>query len=136
MRRGSLAVTGIATAALAAWLVSMASVEAADSPGFGLDDFQVDSAQDLFDICTLDRDQASYWEAQAFCFGYFRGGADFHRALVGGPNFQPIACPGPEATIREAVAVFVDYARAHPEQLTGAPMDVVFHAVSERWPCS
>jgi Rap1a immunity proteins len=136
MRPGWFAAAGIASAALAVWLVSMAPLEAADSQGFALDDFKLKTGQDLLDICTLDQGHASYWEAQAFCFGYFRGGADFHRALVGGPNFQPIACPGPGATIRDAVAVFIDYARAHPEQLTGAPMDVVFRAVSARWPCS
>jgi Rap1a immunity proteins len=135
MRQGSLAATAIVTAALAVWLVSIVPLEAADNPGFGLDDFQLDSGQDLLDICTLDRSSASYWEAQAFCFGYFQGGADFHRALAAGPGFKPIACPAPEATIRDAVAVFVAYARAHPEQLDQAPMDVVFHAVSERWPC-
>jgi Rap1a immunity proteins len=136
MRQGSLAAAGIATAALAVWLVSMAPLEAANSQGFGLDDFELDTGQDLLDICTLGRDHASYWEAQAFCFGYFQGGADFHKALLAGPGFQPIACPGSAATIRDAVAVFVDYARAHPEQLSAAPMDVVFRAVSERWPCS
>ncbi len=136
MRQGSLAAAGIATAALAAWLVSTAPLAAADHPGFGFDDFEIDSGQDLFDICTLDQSNASYWEAKAFCFGYFQGGADFHRAVAAGPGFRPIVCPGPGATVKDAVAVFVDYARAHPEQLDHAAMDVVFHAVSERWPCS
>jgi hypothetical protein len=136
MRQGWFAAAGIATAALAVWLIATAPLEAADSQGFGLDDFEVNSAQDLLDICTLDPDAASYWEAQAYCFGYFRGGADFHRALAAGPGFEPIACPEPGVTIRDAVAAFVDYARAHPEQLSEPPMDVAFHAVSERWPCS
>jgi hypothetical protein len=117
------------------WLVSSGPLEAADSQGFGLEDFKLKTGQDLLEICSLDQGNASYWEAQAFCFGYFRGGADFQRALVAGPGFRPIACPAAGATVRDGVAVFVAYARAHPDQLTKPPMDVVFRAVSERWPC-
>jgi hypothetical protein len=135
MRQGSALAAGIATAALAMWLVSVAPLAAANSQGFGLDDFELRTAQDLLDICTLDQSHASFWAAQAFCFGYFRGGADFQRALTAGPGFQRIACAEPGTKIRDAVAVFIDYARAHPEELTKAPMDVVFHAVAERWPC-
>jgi hypothetical protein len=135
MRQRSPVAAGIATAALATWLVSVAPLAAADSQGFGLDDFELDTAQDLLDICTLDQSNDSYWAAQAFCFGYFKGGADFQRALTTGPEFQRIACAKPGTTIRDAVAVFIDYARAHPEELTKAAMDVVFHAVAERWPC-
>jgi hypothetical protein len=135
MQQGSRVAAGIATAALAMWLVSVAPPAAADNRGFTLDDFTLRTAQDLLDICTLDQSHASYWAAQAFCFGYFRGGADFQRALLEGPGFERIACPPSGTTIRDAVAVFIDYARAHPEALTKAPMDVVFHAVAERWPC-
>jgi hypothetical protein len=135
MRHGARAATGLATAALALWLASTAPLEAADQPGFGLDDFALKSGQNLLDICTVDPSNSSYWEAQAFCFGYFRGGADFQRALTAGPGFKPIACPASGTRIRDAVAAFIGYARAHPEQLNGRPMDVVFRAVSEKWPC-
>ena len=135
MRRGLRPTAGIATTALATWLVSAVPLAAADSQGFGLDDFELRTAQDLLDICTLDESHASYWAARAFCFGYFRGGADFQRALTAGPGFQRIACAEPGTTIRDAVAVFIDYAGAHPGELSQRPMDVVFHAVAERWPC-
>ena len=137
MRQGWLAAVGIATVALTVGLVSIAPLEAVDDEhGFGLDDFKLVTGQDLLDICTVAEDADSYWEAQAFCFGYFRGGADFHRALATGPRYEPIICPGTGTTIRDAVAAFVDYGRAHPEQLTEPPMDVVFRAVTERWPCA
>ncbi len=47
MRQGLRPAAGIATAALATWLFSVAPLAAADSPGFGLDDFELDTAQDL-----------------------------------------------------------------------------------------
>jgi hypothetical protein len=122
------------------WIVAgtliLASItKASAQEGYSLDDFTVDTAQDLLDVCTLDAGHPHHWEAQAFCYGYFHGGADFHRALSSGPNFQPIACPTDDVTIRGAVAAFVAYARAHPEYLSDRPMDVAFRAVSEKWPC-
>lgn len=114
-------------------LASVATATAQE--GFALDDFSVDSGQDLLEICTLDQGHPNYWEAQAFCFGYFQGGADFHQALVSGPNSKPLICPPADASIRDAVAIFVTYAGGHPESLDQAPMDVVFRAVSEEWPC-
>lgn len=123
-------------AALSIALAVAARVAAAGGEGFTLDDFEVETAQDLADICTLDQSHSSYWGAQAFCYGYFQGGADFHQAMSSVPQFQPIACPTDEATVRGAVDAFVAYARAHPESLSERPMDVVFRAVGDRWPCS
>ena len=108
---------------------------AAAQQGFSLDDFDVDDGGDLLDICTLDESHINHWEAQSFCYGYFQGGADFHRALVSGEQHGPITCPPADATIRDGVRVFVDYARAHPEYQGEAAMDLVFRAVIEEWPC-
>ena len=137
MRHRSLwpAAARVVPVALAIAVAAAPLAEAADDEGFDLDDFQVASAQDLLDICTLDQSHPNHWEAKAFCYGYFQGGTDFHHALSSGPNFQPIACPTGDATIRDAVDAFVAYARAHPEILSERPMDAAFRAVSEKWPC-
>ena len=116
-------------------LLLASAAGAAAQEGFSLDAFTVETGQDLLDVCTLDQSHVSHWEAQTFCYGYFQGGADFHQALVSGERHDPIACPPAGATIRDAVRHFVDYARAHPEYLSEAPMDVVFRAVTEAWPC-
>jgi hypothetical protein len=57
------------------------------------------------------------------------------RPLSSGPDFQPIACPTDELTVRDAIAALIAYARAHPEYLSERPTEVVFRAVSERWSC-
>lgn len=122
--------------ALAGAVLGLAPVALAAGEGFAHEDFQVATAQDLLDICTLDPSHPSYWAARAFCYGYFQGGTDFHEAMAPVPGFQPIACPQGAATVRDAVEAFVDYAHAHPENLSQQPMDVVFRAVGEQWPCS
>jgi hypothetical protein len=113
-------------------LASVANATAQE--GYSLEDFDVESGQDLLDVCTLDESHPHHWEAQAFCFGYFRGGAAFHRASIG-QGHNPIVCPPADATVSDAVEQFVTYARAHPEYLDEAPMDLVFRAVIEAWPC-
>jgi hypothetical protein len=122
--------------ALAGAALGPAPLAVAAGEGFAHADFEVATAQDLLDICTLDPSHPSYWVARAFCYGYFQGGTDFHHAMAPVRDFQPVACPAGDTTVRAAVEAFVDYARAHPEHLSQQPMDVVFRAVSEQWPCS
>jgi Rap1a immunity proteins len=127
MRRSSIAFAlGLA---LAPWAAS------AQTNGYTLDDYQLRTSGDLLDICSLDSSHAGYYEARGFCLGYFAGGIDLHDALAAGRDFPQLACPTGQVTRDDVVAVFVNYARAHPEHLNERPMDTVFRAVSDEWPC-
>jgi len=136
MRQWSRASSAIGTAALAVAVVTTTPASADSHVGFTYEDFQARSAQDLMDICTLEESNPDYWEARAFCFGFFQGGVQFHHALTSGEAFDAIACPGPDATVEAAVIVFVDYARANPQHLEEPAMDMIFRAVGTEWPCS
>ncbi len=123
--------------AVALALGSMASrADAADSNGYTLSDFQLNTATDLVDICTLDTAHPHYLEAHSFCLGFFAGGQHYHRAVTRGPGLPPIACPEPGVTRDQAVDVFVAYMRANPQYLPEPPMEAVFRAVSAKWPCT
>lgn len=128
MRTSSVVLAlGVALAPLTSW---------AQTDGYTLDDYQLRTSGDLLDICALDSSHSQYWEAHGFCLGYFAGGIDLHDALAASPDFPRIAC-APEGTTRsDVVVVFVTYARAHPEHLAERPMDTVFRAVNEEWPCA
>jgi len=128
MRRSSLALAlGLALAPWTSW---------AQTDGYTLEDYQLETSGDLLDICTLDQSHANYWEARGFCLGYFTGGIHLQDALAAAPNFERIACAPANATRNDVVAVFVAYARAHPEYLDERPMDTVFRAVNDEWPCA
>jgi hypothetical protein len=114
---------------LAPWAAS------AQTDGYTLDDYQLRTSGDLLDICSLDSSSPSYWEARGFCLGFFAGGIHLHDALASSEDFPRLACPTGQVTRNDVVAVFVDYARAHPEYLSERPMDTVFRAVSDEWPC-
>jgi len=115
-------------------LVSRA--DAAVTDGYTYSDFQLNTAADLLDICTLDAAHPDYPAAHSFCLGYFAGGQHYHRAVTRGPDFPPIACPEPGVTRDEAIDVFVAYMRANPQHLKEPPMEAVFRAVSAKWPCT
>ena len=119
-----------------ALVLTVARAEATDTDGYALSDFQLNTAADLVDICTLDGNHSHYPEAHGFCLGYFAGGEDYHRAITEGPDFPPIVCPQPGVTRDQAVDVFVAYMRANPQHLQEPPMEAVFRAISAKWPCT
>ncbi len=105
------------------------------APGFSLSDFKLVTAQDLVDVCTVDASDPNYAVAEAFCYGFFTGGKHYHDEVAAVSPLGPIACPPVPATRQELVAVFVDYVKRNPQRAAGRPIDVIFEAVGERWPC-
>ncbi len=132
--RSKVMMGGLATVMAATVAIASPAVGASHED-FSLDDFQLQDTKSLLDICTLEESHESYWEAASFCFGFFQGGVHYHRALADGQKFAPIACPTDEVTLRQLVSVFVSYARANPIYQDEPPMDTVFRAVADQWPC-
>jgi hypothetical protein len=127
MRTGSVVLAlAVALAPFTSW---------AQTDGYTLDDYQLRTSGDLLDICALDSSNSSYWEARGFCLGYFAGGIDLHDALAVSNDFPRLACPSGRVTRDDVVEAFVTYAQAHPEHQGERPMDTVFRAVVDRWPC-
>jgi len=127
MRTSSVVLAlAVALAPLTSW---------AQTDGYTLEDYQLRTSGDLLDICALETSHVNYWEARGFCIGYFAGGIDLHDALAAAEDFPQIACPAEGVTRNDVVDAFVTYAQAHPEHLDERPMDTVFRAVTDRWPC-
>lgn len=135
MHLRSMLMMGCLAATMTAIVAVVSPAGAASHEDFSIDDFKVQSTKSLLDICTLEETHESYWEAASFCLGFFQGGVHYHRALANGPNFDPIACPTDQVTLRQLVSVFTDYAKANPIYSDEPPMDTVFRAVADQWPC-
>lgn len=120
-----------------AWAASgSASSEPAEGqPGFSLSDFKLVTAQDLYDVCTVEASDPNVAVAEAFCYGYFTGGKHYHDEVAAVAPMGPIACPPAPATRQELVVVFVDYLKRNPQLAAGRPMDVIFEAIGAQWPC-
>lgn len=127
--------TAFAIAVAVALGFAATSVRAADSDAYGLDDYTLDTAKDLYDICTVPPSHPDYEVAKAFCVGYFEGGIHLHDALAAADDFPRIACAPDSATRKEVVEGFIEFAKANPQYYAEPAMDVVFRAVVNKWPC-
>ncbi len=128
--------TALAVAVAVVLGFATTSVQAADSDTYGLDDYKLDSAKDLYDVCTVPPSHKDHAVAKAFCVGYFEGGIHLHDVLAEADDFPNIACAPDTTTRAEVVEVFVEYAKANPQYYAERPMDAVFRALVNKWPCS
>jgi hypothetical protein len=99
------------------------------------EEFKLDQAQELVDICTVSTSHPNYQEAFGFCVGYFTGAMHYHRALAKGPDHKAIVCPDHKVTRAEAISVFIAWANENPQYLTEEPMEAMMRAAVAKWPC-
>jgi len=110
--------------------------------GFGVaqaafvpEEFKMERASDLLDICTVDTSTPANAEAYGFCVGYFTGAMHYHRALSKGPDHKAIVCPGHTVTRAEAITVFVAWAHDNPKYQSDEPIEALMRAAVAKWPC-
>jgi Ssp1 endopeptidase immunity protein Rap1a len=100
------------------------------------DDFLANTARDMVDLCTASEDDPMYASAVAFCHGYLVGAWHFHEELAAGKRGQRIACPpDPPPSRSEAIAMFIDWVKVHPEYSGEPPVDAFFRFAAEKFPC-
>jgi hypothetical protein len=99
------------------------------------EDFKLEQAADLLDVCTVSPSDTDYAEAYGFCVGYFTGAMHYHRALAKGPDHKAIACPEHTVSRAEAIGVFVAWAQANTQYLTEEPIEALMRAAVAKWPC-
>ncbi len=125
-----------ATVLVAGALVSGQALGQTKTPsGYSLEDFQLRTTQDLFDICNLDPGVSDYVTAKSFCYGFIEGAAHYDEALEDGTKIA-IVCAPETATREQAVEAFTMYVRANPQYLKEKPIDTVFRAIIAKWPCA
>ena len=130
--------TGIVGAAVltAGWLVSgQLQAETESSDGYTIEDFNLYTATDLADVCTVEHSHPDYEAARAFCYGFFEGATHYHDTISISPAYQRIVCNPAEITRKQAVEVFITYVRANPQYGSEAPIDAIFRALVDKWPC-
>jgi hypothetical protein len=130
--------TGIAGVAVltAGWLVS-GQLRAATvlSDGYTLEDYRLQDAANLVDVCTLGAGHPDHVTARGFCYGFFEGATHYHDTISMSPSYQKIVCAPTGATRTDAVEVFVAYIQANPQYGSEGPIDAIFRALVAKWPC-
>jgi hypothetical protein len=127
---------GILGLVLTLGLLSSASLRAAPGDGYSIEDLGLDTASELVDVCTLEAGHDDYEVAIAFCYGFFEGAANYDDSLAGPKWHRGILCEPPEVTRGQAVSVFIEYINANPQYGSELPVDAIFRALVDKWPCT
>jgi hypothetical protein len=101
------------------------------------ENFRLRSGNDLLAVCSVDADDPLRDAAIHLCHGFGAGTYQTILALTTHEKLEPILCPpDPPPSRREAVAKFVEWARAHPERLTEPAVEVVGRFLIESYGCA
>jgi hypothetical protein len=99
-------------------------------------DFEVKTTQNLMNLCTADPSDPQYQAAIHFCHGYLVGAYDYYAATHADPKAKHLFClPDPAPSRNDAIAMFIEWAKAHPRYMNEKPVDTEFRFLVEKWPC-
>lgn len=99
-------------------------------------DFEVDTTRNLLNLCAAPPSDPLYREALHFCHGYLVGAYDYYKASGLGSGDKKLFClPDPPPSRQEAIAMFVEWLKVHPQYWGEEAVDTEFRFLMEKWPC-
>lgn len=111
-------------------------------PGFAFagavsqQDFQVDTTEQLLNLCSATPDDPFYTHAMNFCHGYLVGAYDYYEAAHAiGKGPKMVCFPDPPPSRNDAINMFVEWAKAHPQYWQKKPVNTEFRFLTEKYPC-
>lgn len=100
--------------------------------------FWVADTQDLFELCTMPRDDPQRDEAIHYCLAYLDGVVDYHDAMSAHEEMKPLICYPETATLEQGVLFFIRWVEEQngaEELMAEAPVIGVVRALADAWPC-
>ena len=92
------------------------------------------TGNELYDICTVDRENKTYVEKTYECVAYITGAVDAFNTTREANKLK--SCIPPGVTINQLKDVTVDYLRNNPIDRNGSASGQVFAATRKAWPCT
>ena len=100
-------------------------------------DFEAKTTKDIIDLCTVSPDDPLYHQAINFCHGYLVGAYHYYEASRSGPKAMKLVCkPDPQPSRNESIAMFIDWAKAHPQHYNEPAVETEFRFLMDKWPCN
>lgn len=100
-------------------------------------DFEVQTTQQLLNLCTASPGDPLYQQAVNFCHGYLVGAYKYYEAAHSGPNAPKLVClPAPPPSRSNSIAMFIEWAKARPQYWNEPPVETEFRFLMEKWPCN
>lgn len=101
-------------------------------------DFQLETTQDLLDLCMVESGDAYSVEAIHFCEGFISGAVRYHNGVVG-KDMKPIICYPEETTRNDAIVVVKQWGVANSgnsELMKDPAVFGLIRALQSKWPCN
>ena len=99
-------------------------------------DFYAKTTQNLINLCTASKEDPLYNHAVNFCHGYLLGAWEYYYESRDNPDAVKLVCPPKKGITRnQAVKMFIDWAKAHPQYMGEKPVDTEFRFLISTWPC-
>ena len=99
-------------------------------------DFEVQTTEDIINLCTASPDDPLYHQAINFCHGYLVGAFHYYEAQTSGPEAIKFVCPpDPRPSRNATIARFIEWAKAHPQHMKETAVETEFRFLMEKWPC-
>ena len=99
-------------------------------------DFEVQTTENIINLCTASPDDPLYHQAVNFCHGYLVGAFHYYEAAGSGPGGLKLVClPDPHPSRNDVFAMFVEWVKAHPQYLKEKAVETEFRFLMEKWPC-
>lgn len=100
-------------------------------------DFEATTTEQMLSLCSADPSDPLHQQAVNFCHGYLVGAFQYYKASHSGPEALRLVCmPDPPPSRNEAIRLFIDWARAHPQYWKEPPVETEFRFLTEKWPCT
>lgn len=99
-------------------------------------EFEVQNTEDLINLCSVAPDDPLYHQAINFCHGFMVGAYRYYEAAGSGPGGLKLVCmPDPRPSRNDTFAMFVEWAKAHPQYWKEKAVETEFRFLMEKWPC-
>lgn len=99
--------------------------------------FEAKTTRDIINLCTVSTDDPLVGEAINFCHGYLLGAYEYYKAASAGPAGMKLVCMDePRPSRDETIAMFVDWAKNHPQYWDEPAVETEFRFLMETWPCN
>ena len=99
-------------------------------------DYEVQTTENLINLCTAAPDDPLYHQAVNFCHGFLVGAYRYYEAAGSGPAGLKLVClPDPHPSRNDAFDMFVEWVKANPQYLKEKAVETEFRFLMEKWPC-
>ena len=99
-------------------------------------DFEVQTTQNLINLCTTPVDDPLHNHAVNFCHGYLVGAYHYYEAISLGPKGIQLVClSDPLPSRNDTIVMFIEWVKTHPQHLGETAVETQFRFLMEKWPC-